>query len=137
MYIDAARYSEITGRDLSEVSDEVLEAASRLLDARIGPRRHAGDYKLDVEALPEAQRRAVEEWTARAAQMIVARGSVQDTGDAIRLGRFSVTPQSGSDSKRLPDSMVWADQMLSAAGLVRRKLRFRSTREALNAKIGL
>ena len=118
MYITAAEYATITGRDASEATAVRRKRASLYLDARIGYyERNDDGYKLDLDGLTNYQKEAVQEWTAWMTVYLTDNGDLAPSAASFSLGRFSVT-EHGQKGQILPEEMNLVDEILASSGLV-------------------
>lgn len=123
MYITAAVYAGITGRDASEATEARLKQASLLLDTRIGYHtRQDSGWKLDMDELEGYQENAVVQWVAYMVQYLYDHGDSAPSAASVRLGRFSVT-QPAEGQGLMPDTLGFADAQLVAAGMVRTRVK--------------
>jgi hypothetical protein len=127
-YIDAAEYNALTGRDASEATTARIMLASSMLDARIGnyPTDESTGYKLDLDLLTIAQKRAVQLWVAYMVYGLFETGDTLQTGGSLTLGRFSEGVTSNQAiGQIMPDQVKSADAVLKASGLINRHVRSR------------
>lgn len=131
MYIDAATYQEFTARDnASEATDVRVKTASRLLDSRVGNHVRIDDsdsdydgYKLDLDSLKSYQKEIVQSWVSWMVAALYLNGDKPSTFANIKLGRFSVTENSGDENNEIPEQVRYADMQLKDAGLINIKVR--------------
>lgn len=130
MYIDAAKYNSVTGRDAGEATDSRLTRASRLLDARIGNHIRVNDsdsdyngFKLDLDALRSWQKSTVQNWVAWMTAALYVNNDAPDTFQSIKLGRFSVTENENDQNSNLPELVRYADMELRDAKIINTHVR--------------
>ena len=121
MYITATEYATLTGNDASEATDNRITMASTLLDNRIGnyPINALG-YKLTIADLHVVQSRAVKLWVSQMVSFLFDNDDAAPSAENMSLGRWSV---SGQTKQLLPQSVHYADILLTNSGLVKRGVR--------------
>jgi|GEM_PF-2504815 len=121
MYLTAAEYAQITGRDESEATTARLKRASLLLDSRIGYYTRTDGWKLDLDGLAVHEKSAVQEWVAQMVAFLTDNNDLAPSAASISLGRFSVT-EHGQKGQLMPEELNLADAMLDAAGVINRNV---------------
>jgi len=120
MYITAAQYATITGRNASEATEVRRKRASLFLDARIGYyERNDDGYKLDLDGLTNYQKEIVQEWTAWMVVFLYDNNDLSPSAASVSLGRFSVT-EHGQQGQVIPEQMSLTDHLLETSELINR-----------------
>lgn len=147
MYISAAKYSFLTGRDASEATLMRIRLACKMLDSRIG--NHGTNtegwkiddsdsdtwYVDDYTEVTQDQKDSIEMWVAKMIETLYLNGDSPSTSKNVRLGRFSVGAGSSS-TNNLPDEMSYYDSILVSSGIINRNIRL-NRREVERERYGV